>query len=437
MRGPFRTVVVGETVSLVGDSSFQIVLAWLVLETSGSAATLGGVLVAAGVPRGLLTLLGGALTDRWSPRTVMLVCHLVRGAALTALTVAATYGVLHTWQFLVAAVVLGVADAFFWPASSSIIPTLVADEQIPRANAVTAVSEQVGGLIGPAVGGILLAATSDELALGFDAVTFFVAAGTIFTAPRRGGGAAPSPDGHERQDREGEQQSAPAGSVAGLLAGLLDDLREGLRHAIQDPSVRVVLLLVGASTLTYSGLFAVGLPALARHYPEGSVVLGLMVSAWGFGQLVGAVAAGITGLPERWGILIISMTLIEGTAFAVLGFAPSAVLAVGILAVLGVGVAYSTDVALPTFIQTQTPGPLLGRVSSIVNLPRVALEPLSIAGLALLVQVDLRLAFLVAALPMLLVGLGLSMSPAARQLRSAADAGAGCGRPQIPDGQEP
>lgn len=113
------------------------------------------------------------------------------------------------------------------------------------------------------------------------------------------------------------------------------------------------------------------------------------------------------------------MTICEATAFAVLGFAPTYLLGVALLAVLGVGVAYSTDVALPTFIQSQTPTHLLGRVNSVINLPRVALEPVSIAGMGLLVQIDLRLTFAAAALPMLLVGIRLAISPTARRLQTS------------------
>jgi hypothetical protein len=145
-----------------------------------------------------------------------------------------------------------------------------------------------------------------------------------------------------------------------------------------------------------------------------------MLTAWGLGQLVGAASASITGLPRRWGLLIITMTIIEGACFAVLGFAPHYLVAAALLAFLGIGVAYSTDVALPTFIQTRTPPQLLGRVNSVINLPRVALEPVSIAGMGALAVLDARWAFALAAVPMLLVGVGLATSSTARRLSTSA-----------------
>jgi len=108
--------------------------------------------------------------------------------------------------------------------------------------------------------------------MGFNALTFFVAAGTVLAAPR------------------------PEMSAVERLS-VVAEIRAGLSYAGRNVEVRIVLLVVGASTLSYSGLFTVGLPALARN----SLVLGVMFSAWGLGQLVGTLSATVTGLPRRWG----------------------------------------------------------------------------------------------------------------------------------------
>ena len=397
---PFRYVWGGETLSMVGDASYQIVFIWLVLSISGSPAVLAAALVATGIPRGVLLLVGGAVTDRFSPRAVMLVSHLVRGALLAILTVLAASGGLRVWQFFVIGIVFGIADAFFWPASGSIVPYLVRAHDLPRANALIGVAEQASSFVGPILGGVLLATTSSSVALAFNAVTFFVAALTLLAAPKT--------------------LAAPAERASYSWAQLLREVRDGVAYAGRNAEVRMVLLLVSAATLSYSGLFAVGLPTLARRLPDGPIVLGVMLTAWGLGQLIGAASASITGLPRRWGLLIITMTIIEGACFAVLGFAPHYLVATALLAFLGIGVAYSTDVALPTFIQTRTPPQLLGRVNSVINLPRVALEPVSIAGMGALAVLDARWAFALAAVPMLLVGVGLATSSTARRLSTSA-----------------
>lgn len=399
VRGPFRSrpfrwVWTGEALSMVGDASYQVVFVWLVLSISRSPAVLAAVVIAATIPRGLLVLVGGAVTDRFSPRTVMLVSHLTRGAAVTILTVLAATDGLRIWQFFVIGVVFGIADAFFWPAAPSIVPSLVRRSDLPRANALIGVAEQASIFVGPVLGGVLLATAGSSVALGFNAVTFFVAAGTLRAAPKTEVGARES------------------FSVRRLLA----EMRAGLRYARRTIEVRIVLLLLSASTLSYSGLFAVGLPTLARPVRDGSVALGVMISAWGLGQLVGALSATVTGLPRRWGLLIIGMTILEGVCFAVLGVVPHYLLAAALLFLLGIGVAYSTDVALPTFVQARTPPEMLGRVNSVIALPWVVLEPVSVAVMGAVAGLGPGWAFAIAAVPMLLVGAGLATSSTARGL---------------------
>jgi Transmembrane secretion effector len=380
---------------MLGDTSYEVAFVWLVLSVTRSPAALGAVMLAATIPRGLLLLVGGAITDRLSPRLLMLTAHLTRGVAIGALAALSAAHALHIWHLFAVGVVVGIAEAFFWPASGSIMPSLVDKADLPRANALFGVAEQISRLAGPLLGGALMAWAGAPAALGFNALTFFVAAGTVLAAPR------------------------PEMSPVERLS-VVAEIRAGLSYAGRNFEVRIVLLVVGASTLSYSGLFTVGLPALARN----SLVLGVMFSAWGLGQLVGTLSATVTGLPRRWGLLIIGMAVAEGTSFAVLGVVPRYQLAVVLLALLGAGVAYSSDVALPSFVQTRTPAEMLGRVNSLLDLPRVALAPLSIAGMGLLAAIDVRLAFAFAALPMLLVGLILGTNRRARQLTSRAVDGA-------------
>jgi MFS family permease len=386
---------------MVGDFLYEIAFAWLILTTTESPVTLAAVMVSLAVPRGVLMLVGGAMTDRLSARTVMLWSHVLRGMLVALLAILVSTGHLATWHFFAVGISFGIADAFFWPASSSILPTLIPVDELARANALVSTSEQAARFVGPVCGGVLIATAGITTALFVNAATFGIAAFAIRAAPR----------------------VAAEGGEAPTVRGVLTDIRAGLSYARRKADVRAILLLVSASTLTYSGLFAVGLPALAKSFEDGgTVALGFMVGAWGLGQLIGSLSAGVTGLPDRWGVLIVGMTLTEGCAFALLGFIPSFWAVSIVLLLLGIGVAYSTDVALPTWIQVRTPSDMLGRVSSILDLPRVCLEPLSIAAIGLLIAHDVRAAFIVVSVPMLAVAALLLLNGSARRLRNAPDA---------------
>ncbi len=388
----FRWVWLGESVAILGDVSFLVAFSWLILGIS-DAAMLAAVLLTVAIPRGVLMLVGGAFTDRFSPRTVMLVSHLARGIAVAALTGLYLTGTLAIWHLFAIGLLFGVADAFFWPASVSIIPTLVPREQLARANALAASGEQAARLVGPLLGGALVALGGLGWVFGLNACAMFFAAASLLGV---------------RKVKVEEQEQL----------SVLRQIRSGLGYAARSVEIRIVVALIAAATLSYSGLFAVGLPALAKS-SGGALVLGMMLSAWGLGQLAGTLSASVTGLPRRWGLLIIGMAFLEGVSFAVLGFVPNNLVAVALLALLGFGVAYSTDVALPTFVQTTTPPAMLGRVSSVLELPRVLLEPVSVAAMGLLATGDVRWAFLAAAVPMLLVSLALAASRRARALRTA------------------
>jgi hypothetical protein len=378
----FRRVVAGEGLSMLGDGASTVALAWLVLDRTGSAAALAGVLLASAVPRGLLLLLGGALTDRFPPGRVMVLCHLVRAVALAVVAGLGAAGTLRLGHLYALAVLTGIAAAFFTPASESVLPLLLPDRLLARGNAVQGFSEQGAFILGPVVGGMLTASGGAPLVFALDAGTFAVAALTALGVPGR-----------------------PAQERSPGVRAVLHEIVDGLRYARHSAPTRIVLVLISAATLSYSGLFAVGLPALAARTSTSPTALGWLLSGWGVGQLVGTLAAAVTGLPRRWGVLIAAMSLVEGAAFATVGLLPDPRTAAVVLGLVGVGVAYSTDVALPTFVQTSTPRELLGRTSALLGLPRAVLAPVSIALLGLVLQDSVPVAFAAAAVPVLLGGL--------------------------------
>jgi hypothetical protein len=153
----FALLWIGQTTSSIGDFLYEIVLAWWVLQQTGSALIMGAVLICAFVPMVLCSLLGGVVVDRLPRVHIMLVSDLVRGVIVAGVAILALRQSLQVWHVLVASVVFGTIDAFFRPAYIALVPELVASKNLPSANALTSMSLQIGRIAGPVLGATVIA----------------------------------------------------------------------------------------------------------------------------------------------------------------------------------------------------------------------------------------------------------------------------------------
>ena len=179
----------------------------------------------AAIPRAIFILVGGAFSDRFSPRTLMLVSNAIRGVVVGIMAALVLTGQAELWHLYVLAAIFGVVDAFFYPALNTIIPMLVSERQLPAANAAIQGSVQVMGLIGPALAGAAIALVQTGPAFAIDAACFGVAALAVFLV-RGGRRAAPPSD-----ERPSSRTSSPASPAA-------------CGAAWADPAVRGTLVLI-------------------------------------------------------------------------------------------------------------------------------------------------------------------------------------------------
>lgn len=128
----FRLLFTGETISVVGDHFHFVALAWLTLQLTGSGLALGSVLMVAAIPRAVFMIVGGALSDRWSPRSLMLYSNAVRAVLVGIIAALVLSGQVQLWHLYVMGAAFGVVDALFYPALQSIVPMLVDEATLPR-----------------------------------------------------------------------------------------------------------------------------------------------------------------------------------------------------------------------------------------------------------------------------------------------------------------
>ena len=362
----FRLLFTGETISLLGDQFHFIALAWLTLQITGSGLALGTVLLIAGLPRAVLVLVGGVAADRFSPRSIMLASNAMRAVVVALLTVLVFTNSVELWMLFILAFVFGAVDAFFWPSMGAIVPMLVDDENLPGANGLMQGSQQLTGLLGPALAGILIATVGTAWAFGIDAASFAVAA--LALAFITGG---------RRPTVIGEHQP-----------GVLTTIRSGLAYAWRDPAIRSLIILSAVLNFAINGPISVGVAWLADNQFEGAQAFGFILAAFGAGALGGAIVAGSLGKVRQLGWWTIAGSIVMGAALGLVAIAPSAVVVMGLGFFIGLAVGF-LNVRIVAWLQFRTPEDMMGRVMSLVMLGGVALSPLSMALTGVLVDLGL------------------------------------------------
>jgi MFS family permease len=400
----FRLLWLGEAISALGDQFALIALPWLALVLTGSALALGGVMAVMAIPRALLMLIGGVSVDRFSPRRVMLGSNAVRLVAIAALGAVVLAGAAELWMLYVFALVFGVADAFFFPAQTSIVPELVEPGQLQRANGIVQGTAQVTILVGPALAGVVIAAAGVTgsaasasgigVALLFDALTFVASLITLWLIHPRAHAAAEAP------------------------ASIIESIREGIRFVWGSPGLRAVTLVSLAANLFIVGPFEVGMPYIAyARLPEGAAAFGVILAAFGGGSLIGLLAGSILPhpRPSRLGSVVMAPLVLAGVSVAGIAMVHTTLLAALLTAVAGTALGYGNLLGL-TWIQGRIPPELMGRVMSLLITGSVGLVPVSmvVAGAAIQLSVDGTM--LVAGAGMALLAGGSLLSPAVRNL---------------------
>jgi hypothetical protein len=368
----FRLLCGAETVSLVGDQFYLLAMPWLVLQTTHSPLAVGTVTAVIAIPRAALMLLAGSLTDRLTSRLLMLVSNLVRMLLVGGLAVFAMTGMARLWMFYLFGLAFGAGDALYHPARGTLVPRILPEGSLAFGNAVLQGTTQLSMFVGPLLAGNLIAALYEwrgstagayswavGVALAVDAATFLVSA-ALLAAMRPPKRSAVHEDHPSRQS-------------------LWTCTIEGLRTVKKDRFLRSTFLLIGAGNFFITGPLYIGLPVLADTvYEGGASALGLILSVFGAGSLIGVAWA---GLGKALSIRMTSWILagcpaLMGAALVFMGLWPSRGPTAAAAGLMGLAQGYVV-VQFVTLLHRRTPHYLLGRIMSLLMFLVVGLSPLS------------------------------------------------------------
>jgi Transmembrane secretion effector len=394
--GSFRKLWAATTLSLFGDFFSYIALAWLVLQLTGSSLALGTVLVVQALPRAVLMAVGGALADRLSPRVTMLGSMALRAAVVAPLAVLVITGRVRMWEVYGIAVVFGIVDAFFMPARQSILPKVVADHELEPGNAVLNVTAQASVILGPVLGGVIVAVFGIGWAFAGDATFFVLGFLLILWLP---------------------SAARTAAGVAHRDGGLRGQIAAGFRYAWADVGIRVTLIVIAVVDFAANGALGVGIPTLAHgRFATGAAGFGILFAAWGVGATAGALGAGFVPPPKRFGWLIVGLCVWLGIGITGVGLVPSLVPAALLMGFSGISTGVVNTYAV-SWLQRRTDPAMQGRVMSLVMLASMGLTPVAYAVSGVVADVNPTLLFVIAGGMILLCAVGTTASRTVRSLR--------------------
>ena len=354
----YRLFFAGQTVSLIGTWITRVATAWLVYRLTGSVLLLGVVGFCSQIPTLILTPFSGVLVDRWNRHRILVVTQVLSMLQSFALAILAFADIITVRDVLLLQLAQGIINAFDTPARQAFVVEMVTDRNdLPNAIALNSSMVNASRVIGPSIGGIIIAAASEAWCYLLDGVSYIGVIASLLAmrvAPR----ALP------------------------VTSSLLDELRTGFRYVTGFPPVRSALLLL-ALVSTMGMPYSVLMPAVARNTLGGdSHTLGFLMTASGLGALGGALYLASRRTVIGLGRVIATAACVFGVGLVMFGLSKSTVLSLLVLTVVGGGMMV-TMASTNTILQTIVEERLRGRVMAFYTMAFLGTTPIGslIAGM--------------------------------------------------------
>ncbi|ADZ82095.1 MFS transporter [Cellulosilyticum lentocellum] len=395
----FILMVIGQIISLFGNSILRFVLSLYVLDTTHSATIFGGILAISMIPSVVLSPIGGILSDRINRRNIMVGLDFITSALILgfAVLLKVSHPILLIGTVMI---ILGCIQAFYQPSVQASIPSLVDEEHLMAANGMVAQVSALASLFGPIVGGFLYAFVDMTWILVISTVCFFISAvmECFIKIP------------FVKKDR-----------TQGILQMVIGDIKEAI-HFLKDeqPILFKMLFIIAALNLFLSALLAVGLPYILNETLQlGSQYYGFAQAALAIGSIAGAILAGIVSkkVSMNKSYVFLFVACMGILPIAIGSYLTEIPIVAYVFIIIGelVCIMFATlfNVFGQTFVQTRTPNALMGKIMAFVMAIATCAYPLGQAMYGVLFDVlknQVWLVILIGAVLSLLVSVAAQMN---------------------------
>lgn len=340
-------------------SFFMFTVNWYVVDYLQLEAMLGIVMFASSVPRVIFMLVGGAIADRSNRAWIMFLSDFSKGLLLIGVVTLCLVDLLSIWILIALGLLFGLLDAFFWPASSSMLPTILKKDQLTRGNSVIDTARNISVIIGPLLAGMIIGFGSYALMFTIVSVMLIISAVIDLILKKR------MDQNHESEQEE--QKTEP----------IFSSIRAGLIYLKRSPFILSLMITTVFLNMFLTGPFNIGLPIFARNVLGGDeLTYSYLSTGIAVGMLLGTLIVGVLNLKKKRGL--ISVLSIGALSIFLLLFSLVSTFWLNLVIVLLIGITISlTNVPLAAAIQHHTDKEYLGRIVSLIQFSSMGLVPVS------------------------------------------------------------
>jgi MFS family permease len=348
----YRLFFGGQSISLIGTWITRIATSWLVYRLTGSELLLGVVGFASQIPLLVLAPFGGVFVDRWNRHRILIVTQVLSALQSLALAILTLMKVITVGEIIALQVVQGIINSFDTPARQAFVVDMVEDrEDLPNAIALNSSMFNASRIVGPSIGGVLIALFGEGWCFMVDAISYIA---VILSLMAMRVNRAPRPRGE---------------------TAMLDELNVGVRYVLNSVPVRALLFLV-AVVSTMGMPYAILMPAIASRVLHGGPhTLGILITASGAGALLGTIY-----LASRRTVIGLGKVIIAATAMlsaGLIAFSLTHTLWIALLALPLVGAGMMLQSASAnTILQTIVDEDLRGRVMALYTVAILGTQPI-------------------------------------------------------------
>jgi len=348
----YRLFFGGQSISLIGTWITRIATSWLVYRLTGSELLLGVVGFCSQIPMLVLSPFAGVLVDRWDRHRILVITQILSALQSAALAVLALMNVITVAEVIVLQLVQGMINSFDTPARQAFVVEMVEDrDDLPNAIALNSSMINASRIIGPSIGGVLIATLGEGWCFGADAISYIAVIASLLAMRRT------------RTQK------------ADIDTRMLEELRTGWTYVSRFAPVRALLLIValaGVAGMPYATL----MPVIASKVLHGGAhTLGILMTASGIGALAGTLYLASRHTVVGLGKVIVAASIGLSLGLIAFSFSRALWLSIVILPIVGAGMMVQAASA-NTILQTVVDERLRGRVMAFYSLAIMGMQPI-------------------------------------------------------------